>query len=93
MDWFQKEANRKRRYQEVFGTVPGQAVLLELLMANNVFSQPSALAEDGRIDPYRVTYNEGRRAAALDVLQTLDMPLEQMRRMFEEQQRKTESEQ
>lgn len=91
-DWFKREASRKRRYQEVFGTVAGQAVIAELMNENYVFSVTTAVAGDGHVDPCHTAFNEGRRAVALQIMKILDMPLENLRRIYEEQQRQQEAE-
>lgn len=92
VSWFGKARESKRRYRAVFGAGDGQEVLEELARGNFIFSQTTAVLPDGHVDAYRTAFNEGRRAVVLKIMEILNVPLDELHRMYEEQMKNREEE-
>lgn len=61
-----------RMYQDIFSTKQGEKVLHDIIKDCGVIS--SAFTSD----PYVISYNEGRRSVALQIMQKLKIDTEQL---------------
>jgi hypothetical protein len=80
-EWKQRLRIQRRRsdYRAVFEGEAGRAVLHDLMRRNFVLSTTIVVGE-----PQMTAFNEGRRAAVLDILQELRMTGEQIEQLTKE---------
>lgn len=66
-------------YQEVFTKEPGRKILEDLVNRHGVF-QPTFCPGD----PHMSAFMEGKRAVVLDILKFVNIPLDQLERIYKE---------
>jgi len=63
----QQREQLKKDYQGTFGTVEGKRVLEDLVRRSGIRRGAVSADKTQPIDPYRVVYEEGRRAVVLHI--------------------------